>query len=47
MTDTAFPCGTDQIAGCIKALMKDGTHFPVDHVERENVMLHDHQLLLF
>jgi hypothetical protein len=47
VTDTAFLCGTDQIAGRIKAPMKDGARLPVDHAERENVMQHDHQLLSF
>ena len=47
VTDTAFPRGTDQIAGRIKAPMKDGTRLPVDYVERENVMQHDRQLLSF
>ena len=47
MTDTAFLCGTDKIAGRIKAQMKDGVHLPVDHAKCENVMQHDRQLLSF
>jgi hypothetical protein len=47
VTDTAFPRGTDQIAGRIKAPMKDGTRLPVDLAERENVMQYDRQLLSF
>jgi hypothetical protein len=47
VTDTAFPHGTDQIAGHIKAPMKDGARLPVDHAKRENVMWHDRQLLSF
>lgn len=47
MTDTAFPCGTDQIAGHIKASMKDSAHLPADQAECDNVMQHDHQLLSF
>jgi hypothetical protein len=47
VTDTAFPRGTDQIAGRIKAPMKDGTRLPVNHAERENLMQHDRQLLSF
>jgi hypothetical protein len=47
VTDTAFPRGTDQIAGHIKAPMKDGARLPVDHAERENVMRYDRQLLSF
>lgn len=47
VTDTAFPRGTDQIAGRIKAPMKDGARLPVDHAEHENVMWHDRQLLSF
>jgi hypothetical protein len=47
VTDTAFPHGTDQIAGCIKAPMKDGACLPVDHAECENVMRHDRQLVSF
>jgi hypothetical protein len=47
VTDTAFPHGTDQIAGRIKAPMKDGARLPVDHAEREHVMRYDCQLLSF
>lgn len=47
VTDTAFPHGTDQIAGRIKAPMKDGTRLPVNRAERENVMQYDRQLLSF
>ena len=47
VTDTAFPRGSNQIAGRIKAPMKSGTRLPVDHAERENVMQHDRQLLSF
>ena len=47
MTNTAFPCGSDKIAGRIKAPMKDGVHLPVDHAKRENFMQHDRQLLSF
>ena len=47
VTDTAFPRGSDQIAGRIKAPMKDGTRLPVDHAECENVMQLDRQLLSF
>ena len=47
MTDTAFPCGSNQIAGRIKAPMKDGTRLPVDQTERKNIMQYDRQLLSF
>lgn len=47
VTDTAFPRGTDQIAGHIQAPMKDGARLPEDHVEREPVMQFDRQLLSF
>jgi hypothetical protein len=47
VTDTAFPRGTDQIVGHIKAPMKDGARLPLNLAERENVMRHDRQLLSF
>jgi len=33
VTNTAFPQGTDQIKGCIRAPMKEGTHLPADELE--------------
>lgn len=47
MTDTAFPRGTTQIAGRIKAPMKSGTRLPADPIERANLMAFDRQLLSF
>lgn len=47
VTDTAFPRGTDQISGQIKAPMKDGTHLPVDRAERELLLQVDRQLLSY
>ena len=47
VTDTAFPRGTDQIAGRIKAPMKDGTRLPVDEEERNHVLQYDRQLLSY
>ena len=47
VTDMAFPCGTNQIAGCIKVPMKDGACLPLNLVEHENIMWHDPQVLSF
>ncbi|CAA7260816.1 unnamed protein product [Cyclocybe aegerita] len=45
VTDTAFPRGTDQIQGRIKAPMKSGTRLPADEKERAQVKAFDRQLL--
>jgi len=47
VTDTAFPRGTDQIAGRIHAPMKSGTRLPADPQRRAEVMAQDRQLLSF
>ncbi|KAF9566075.1 hypothetical protein CPC08DRAFT_740771 [Agrocybe pediades] len=47
VTDTAFPRGTDQIAGRIQAPMKSGTRLPEDPGERSEVMARDRQLLSY
>ena len=47
VTDTAFPRGTDQIAGRIRAPMKDGTHLPLDRLEQERLLQEDRQLLSY
>lgn len=47
VTDTAFPRGTDQIAGRIRAPMKDGTHLPLNRLERERLLQEDRQLLSY
>jgi hypothetical protein len=47
LTDTAFPCGTSQIHGHIKAPMKEGSCLPSDPYDRENVLAFDRQLLSF
>ncbi|EDQ98024.1 uncharacterized protein LACBIDRAFT_316314 [Laccaria bicolor S238N-H82] len=47
VTDTAFPRGTDQIKGRIKAPMKDGTRLPADPVARKAAMAFDRQLLSY
>ena len=47
VTDTAFPRGTSQIEGCIRAPMKQGQHLPVDITERRHVEQFDRQLLSF
>ena len=47
VTDTAFPRGTDQILGKIKAPMKSGTRLPRDSDEREEAMRFDRQLLSY
>ena len=45
--DTAFLCGTDQIAGHIRAPMKDGTWLPVNEAEHSQLLQYDCQLLSF
>jgi hypothetical protein len=47
VTDTAFPRGTDQIAGRIRAPMKDGTPLPVNDAERNHLLQYDRQLLSY
>jgi hypothetical protein len=47
VTDTAFPRGTDQISGRIRAPMKDGTRLPVDEEERNHLLQYDRQLLSY
>ncbi|KAG2044584.1 hypothetical protein BDR03DRAFT_930574 [Suillus americanus] len=47
VADTAFPCGTDQIAGRIKAPIKAVQHLPSDKIERENLLAFNWQLLSF
>ncbi len=45
VTDTAFPCGTDQIHGCIRAPMKEGTRLPGNALEHTEMLAFDQQLL--
>lgn len=45
--DTAFPCGTDQIQGKIKAPKKDGTWWPADPELCKTAMATDRQLLSY
>ncbi len=47
VADTAFPRGTDQIAGRIRAPVKDGTRLPADNQERQQLMAFDRQLLSY
>jgi hypothetical protein len=47
VTDMVFPRGMDQIAGHIRAPMKDGTHLPLDRLERERLLQEDRQLLSY
>jgi len=47
VTDTAFPRGSDQIKGRIRAPMKDGVRLPVDAVERKKLLDFDRQLLSY
>ncbi|KAF8219845.1 hypothetical protein L208DRAFT_1545663 [Tricholoma matsutake] len=47
VTDTAFPRGTDQIAGRIRAPMKDGTRLLVDEEECNHLLQYDRQLLSY
>lgn len=47
VTDTAFPRGTDQIRGRIRAPMKQGDRLPADPTERWNIEQFDRQLLSF
>ncbi|KAF5376888.1 hypothetical protein D9615_007221 [Tricholomella constricta] len=47
VTDTAFPRGTDQIKGCIRAPIKEGTRLPADPAERARVYAENRQLLSY
>ncbi|KAG2064095.1 hypothetical protein BDR04DRAFT_1130902 [Suillus decipiens] len=47
VTNTAFPQGTDQIAGHIKAPLKSGQYLPDDPAKRQKLLLFDWQLLSF
>jgi hypothetical protein len=47
VTDTAFPRGTDQIHGRIRAPMKEGTRLPADPIVRTETLAYDRQLLSF
>ncbi|KAK7444571.1 hypothetical protein VKT23_015249 [Stygiomarasmius scandens] len=47
IADTAFPRGTDQIAGRIKAPIKEGSRLSANPVERANFMAFNQQLLSF
>ncbi|KAH7930088.1 hypothetical protein BV22DRAFT_1001525 [Leucogyrophana mollusca] len=47
VTDTAFPRGTSQIAGRIKAPIKEGQRLPLDPLERQSLLAFDRQLLSF
>lgn len=47
VTDTAFPRGSDQIKGRIRAPMKDGARLPADSVERKKLLDFDRQLLSY
>lgn len=45
VTDTTFPCGTDQIHGRIRAPMKEGTRLSGNALERTEMLAFDRQLL--
>lgn len=47
VADTAFPRGSDQIQGRIRAPMKQGQRLPADPQERSRVEQFDKQLLSF
>lgn len=47
VADTAFPRGSDRIAGRIRAPIKAGTCLPEDLVERQELMNVDRQLLSY
>jgi len=47
VADTAFPRGTDQIGGRIKAPIKEGQRLPADFAERQQFIAFDRQLLSF
>lgn len=47
VTDTAFPRGTSQIQGRIRAPLKAGSTLPADPVERAAVKAFDRQLLSY
>lgn len=47
VADTAFPRGTDQISGRIKAPIKAGQHLPANLIERDKLLAFDRQLLSF
>ena len=47
VTDTAFPHGTNQIAGRIKAPMKDGTRLPVNEEDQNHLLQYNCQLLSY
>ena len=47
VTDTAFPKGTDEVAGRIKSLMKSGSRLPSDLNAQKAALVFDQQLLSF
>jgi hypothetical protein len=47
VADTAFPRGTDQISGRIKAPIKAGQRLPANPIERDKLLAFDRQLLSF
>ncbi|EIW77798.1 hypothetical protein CONPUDRAFT_92166 [Coniophora puteana RWD-64-598 SS2] len=47
VADTAFPRGTEQIAGRIKTPMKSGQRLPHNEAERQQVLAFDAQLVSF
>lgn len=47
VTDTAFPRGTEQIHGRIRAPMKDGTRLPANSTQRDEALAFDRQLLSY
>jgi hypothetical protein len=47
VTDTAFPRGTNQIAGRIRAPMKDGSRLSSDPAQRKAALAFDRQLLSY
>lgn len=47
VTDTAFPRGSSQIEGRIRAPMKSGEHLPRDPQARQRIEDYDRQLLSF
>jgi hypothetical protein len=47
VADTAFPRGTDQIQGRIRAPIKEGTRLPADPIARTQALAFDRQLLSF
>jgi hypothetical protein len=47
VSDTAFPCGSQSIAGKIRAPLKSGERVPADPAARQHLLAVDWQLLLY